>query len=206
MKIMFIFLISFFAMQGAEQNVAQIASLSFSQEESACYAWVEAAKKAAHFSYTSLSVEDQKVFQTCVKYTDEPEKLQTACTHFAKRLYESAEKVGFERPYNVPFVAETLLKMKRMLESGNIIPIDRTTARMYVFSQLLSPEERKTVLKENYLKNSQATHAAMLKAGWLLAEELVKLKLIENTDSGKESAALEYYAAKMEEIKKDYGQ
>lgn len=75
---------------------------------------------------------------------------------------------------------------------------------MFVFSQLLTAQERKTVLPDQYLKNPQATLAAMIKCGYLQAQELARLAVIPNEKEAKENVAQEFVIKKMAELKEAY--
>lgn len=169
--------------------------------EENCFNWLDNAIGLKEVAYNALSEEDRKAWI----FAEDTASLTAVVPTYIKEIYKAAEKAGIEVPYNETTLVKTVMHVKKLMRNKEIIkPVDRITARMYVFSSLLTPEEQASVYENNYKANPAAASAAMLKNGKLLAEELAKLGIIENTPQAKEQEAQLFHAKKMEAFKQTY--
>lgn len=162
--------------------------------EQACYAWFTELQKTLPSAFQALSAEDRKTFETQVKFQDNPEAVTQSRHNFAEAFFANAQQAGKELPYDKDMLKNTFIKMTKMMHSQAIQkPINLLTARMYVFSSLLSAEEKITYSQENYCKNPEATKAVVFKWSALVCDELIKLNLLENSAKAKEEKEQELY-------------
>lgn len=173
--------------------------------EQSCFNWFEENKNSLKSVYLGLSQEDQKIMQNKILYKDNPQAVKRVVFNYAKNFCLQALEANIKLEFDEETIGKTLLKMKIALQNKTISkPTNLITARMYVFSQLLTPEEKSTVLRDNYLTNPDATKAAMKKCATLLAIEVAKLGLIEDTDEAKKEFANQFLYKKMIELEHTY--
>ena len=197
-------------------NLPQYVS-SMSSEETACFlSFKEHKKNIPGFSYKNLAPEDQEVLVKNVLYRNSPALVRSAIKNYAAAFCEDIKKTPNNFHYDADMLGATLLKIKigmqneadmlrSAMQNKDITkPTDFATARMYVFTQLLTPEEKASVLCDNYLRNPELAHQAMIRCGILLAQELAKLNLIEDTAEAKATRAREFTEMKIAELEKTY--
>lgn len=141
-----------------------------------------------------------------MRYVDNPQAVEQATRSYVLMLREIAAEKGIKLSYNFDIMYQAALKVKINLQSKQAQkPTDGLSARTYVFRQRLTPEEQATVLKKNYLVCPEAAHRAMAQAGKFLAEELVMLNLIENTEEARAACAANFLQEKLKSFKDHYG-
>ena len=186
-------------------NLPQYVS-SMTSEETDCFLSFEKHKKSIpNFSYKKLAPEDQEVLVKNVLYRNSPALVINALKNYAAAFCEDIKEVPNDFHYDADMLGATLLKMKIAMQNNEITkPTDLVTARMYVFTQLLTQEEKASVLRANYLRNPDLAHQAMTRCGTLLAEELAKLNLIEDSEQARAQTAQEFTEKKLKELQEAY--
>ncbi len=163
-------------------------------QEADCLTWFEATKTSIKWGIRFLPEEDQNVFKHGTTYRNNMDAITKLLEKFVSGFCQKATAMNVPLKYDEPIIASTLIKIKEFV-----------AARMFVFNELLTKEERLTIQPEHYIKNPQAAYNAMLKAGKLLAEEHAALKLIPDTTEAKEKAAQEFTQNKMIELEVVHG-
>ncbi len=190
------------AMNSTEKNI------SFDElttAEKNCYDWFAQQKKEFSSSYQKLSPEDIDVFNKQLRYTDHPEAVTRSRNNLVEIFYSQLEEVHVKPEYDKDMLKCTVLKMTKAMHNKSIeTPTDLLSARMYVFSKMLTAQEQLTWSQENYLKNPQEAQKVVLKWSNLVAQEIAKLKLIENTEMAKNKKSQELYEEKIALLKKTY--
>ena len=174
-------------------------------EETECFTFFD--KNAAYhaLAYKALSEQDKTIIHSGMSYSDHMQEVKNALDNYATEFCTALEKAHITPAYDAQFISATLLKMKIAMQNKKIEkPTDHLSARMYVFSQLLTPQEKAFFHKDTYLQDKSTAHQVVRKCGLLLADELVKIKLIEDTPDAKELAAQEYTAQKIADLEKYY--
>lgn len=164
------------------------------QQEVEYHEWFAKTKTEFNWGFKNLSQEDKDIFKQGTNYNKDPKAISRVMRNFVNGFYKHAADNNIQVKYNAETINPILIKMQ-----------DYIAARMYVFSQLLTAQERLTIQQNNYLKNPQAALTVMTKSGKLLAEELARLNLIPNTVEDKNKAAQEFTQNKMAELKAAYG-
>jgi len=171
------------------QSSFAIVEISLSPEELQAKKWFEQTKTALDWSYKNLPQEDQDIFKQGLHYSDNPEALTQVMQHFVAGFYKRATDLNVPLPYDQSTTTSMLVKRK-----------SEVAARIFVFSQLLTPQERATIARDNYTKNKEAALVTMTKLSHLLAQEFARVDLIENTDEAKKQAAHQFTQNKMAEL------
>lgn len=202
LKLFWLFLVASHIVQPHIQAAqAHVQQSLLSPEEVACFQWFEKTKGSINHGLKDLSPEDQEVFSKKTRYSDAPEVVIRATSNFAASFCKAATASNISLMYDAPTLASTLLKMKIAVQNKTIAQAtDRTSARIYVFTQLLTADEQATVSVDNYKKNPEAAHQAMVKHGELLAAELAKLGLIEDTEQAKKQEAEQFTKDKIADL------
>ena len=119
---------------------------------------------------------------------------------YSENIILQLNQAGVEEKYDQKFLSEVLFKVKYFIQNGDMSasPVDLLTARLYVFSQLLTEDERSSMKRENYLKDPDSTHRAVRKFSTLLADELEKLSLLD--EKSKKEISKHWYNKKINEI------
>jgi len=174
-------------------------------KETACFNWFDKHTTLKATAYKSLSKEESDIMSKGVRYTERPDEVTNAVQQYAKNFCDAIQKENINPEYDSQLLSATLLKMKIAMQN-NIVekPTDYTSARMYVYSKLLTPEEQNAYKQEGYLKGPEYAHTVVNKFGGLLADELVKIGIIKDTEEEKAKAAQEYITKKTEELKTFY--
>ena len=173
-------------------------------EETKCFIWFEA-NPLTMTAYKSLAENEKNILSKGTLYREHPEAVKNAMFNLAKNLKRKIQQENDPLRYDAEFLGNTLLKIKIALQNKKVEkPIDLTTARLYVFSKLLTPEEKATILKENYIKNPEATRIAMTKYADLVMQELVTLGLV--TPQDRSIAAAAFLQKKMNELQEIFAQ
>ena len=189
-------------------SISCFAMDSLTTEESNCWMWSEQPhlKKVKTAAYKDLCDEHKHTLQK-YKYSEHPQEVTQAMYHYAVNFYEAAQELGIKIPYEKEFIITALLKIKIAVQNQvSRKPTDRLSANIYVFSQLLTQEERDTYKKESYVANPDATHAVVKKFATLLANELAKLGIIPDTEEAKLQEAHDYIAKKTLEFAQVYAE
>ncbi len=164
------------------------------QEEGDCLKWFEITKTSISWGLKDLSEEDKNVFNQDGSYVNNMETVTELLGRFVAGFCQKARALNVPLKYNEEMIAHTLIKIREYV-----------AARMFVFSQCLTKEERLTIRQEQYIKNPQAAYDAMLKYGKCLAGEHVRLNLIPDTFEAREKTAQEFTQNKMTELELAYG-
>lgn len=173
--------------------------------EKSCYEWFVKQEKTLPSYYNSLSPEDKEIFSKQVRYADNPDAVTRSRNNYVAAFYAQAKAAQIKLEYEEPVLQSALLKMTQAMHGKTIKkPTDELSARMYVFSQLLTPQEQLAWTKENYLKNTQEAESLAAKWAQLVSDELVKLNLIGGTSEAKTQKAQELYVEKTERFRKTY--
>jgi len=198
---------------GAYMGVAHIhgsqvhskVNTTLSPEETAVFQWFDKHTPLVGSVHKELPVEDQEFFNKKIPYKENPEAFTRATLNFATTFYKLATEKGLAAPFTPEALGSMFLKIRIAMQNKEIEkPTDLLTARLYVWSKLMTPQEKESVYRDNYLKNPEAAHAVAAKNGRLLAEELAKLNIIENTDAAKAQYAEEFTKKKIEDFKREY--
>jgi hypothetical protein len=198
LKIIACFL-SAFLYTAQSESATTFAKPYFSDEEVNAFRWFERIKIESKFRCSSLSLQDQAVLLNNVGL--EESKIRQAYLNLTNAILERAP----EKKYDSTFIVAIMDKLSN-LPTHNFKPTDILSARWYVFKVLLSPEERTSILKDNYLNNPGAAYTMLAKAGRLFAQELAHLKLIEDTAEEKEKVAHEYTQERISILKHEFEQ
>lgn len=176
---------------------------SFSSEENEYYEWFEEQKERYTPNvWLDLSTKAKKAL-----HGDSTEdELKEGAEEFVGFVFTKLNRHAVTVPYEQDSIVSTLCKMRIAMRSKDVIikPTGKTTARMYAFTHLLTPEEKATVQEENFLKYPEAADDAMKHYGQLLTNELVKLGLVEDTIEARESSAQYWHKKKMAELSSSY--
>lgn len=180
---------------------AHMFAMQLTPNEQACFeSFYENFDSQMH-AYHALTEDEQAIF--CSKSTS----LQEAALHkYATEFYHATCQTNKPFEYCTPFLHKTLLKMRDIMDHHDITkPTNYITAYMYVFSELLQPNERSAFLKDIYVYNKLYSLSIFHKCGILLAQELIKINLISDTEIDKQQAAYEYYLKTTTAFKDRYG-
>jgi aminoglycoside phosphotransferase len=189
------------------------------EQEKKYFAWFEQTQTLLPSVFQELSAEDKAVFSQRLKFGEHPEEVTRSRTNYVRIFYKALSSVQFpnetyqfelKEMYQPPCDEATLtavvLKVTKQLHSPTAQKAtDLLSARLYVYKDLLTEQERDTWLPFNYLANPQAAEQVATRFGTLLVEELAKLSLVENTDEAKREKAAELSASKIAELKKALG-
>jgi len=191
------------------------------EQEKKYFAWFEKTQKNLPSVFQALSAEDRAVFSQQLKFGEHPAEVTRSRTSYVHILYGSALKMlptfpnetyyfelkeMYQPPCDEATLTAVVLKVTKKLHSPTAQkPTDLLSARLYAYKTLLTQQERDSWLPFNYLKNQQAAQATATRFGSLVAEELAKLGLVENTDEAKQKKAAELSASKIADLKKAYG-
>ena len=197
------------AMDSQESKGQELAKDTSSHEltatEKSCYEWYVEQQKQLSSPYQKLSPEDIAVFNNRVSYSDNPEAVTRSRNNYAEAFYALAHAANIKMEYDKETLKLAFLKMTKAMHTKSIEkPTDVLSARMYVFSKLLTSQEQSAWTQPNYLQNPQETQKVVLKWSDRVSKELAKLKLIEDTEMAKAQKSQELYAEKLALFKKSY--
>ena len=173
--------------------------------EKSCYEWYVEQQKKLSSPYQKLSSEDIAVFNNRINYTDNPEAVTRSRNNFVEVFYTLVHDANIKIEYDKETLQRTFLKMTKAMHTKSIEkPTDVLSARMYVFSQKLTEQEKSMWTQINYLKNPQEAEKVVLKWSDLVSKELAKLKLIVDTKEARELKSQELFDEKLAFFKKSY--
>jgi hypothetical protein len=185
------------AMDGDSQELTPL--------EKGYFEWFEQTSKQVPSVFQSLSAEDKTVFNQRLKFGEHPEEVTRSRTNYVRALYAYALQDGKPIACDEATLTTVVLKVTRKLHAQVLAkPTDLLSARIYVYNQLLTQQERATWTEANYVENPQAAHRVVVRFSNLLVEELARLGLVESTDEAKKQKAKELYHSKVAELKKAY--
>ena len=173
--------------------------------EKSCYDWFVEQQKQLPGFYDKLCPEDRDIINKQVKYSDNPEGVTRCRYNYVDAFYCVAQAAEVELKHDKETLKSALLKITKSMHSNAIKkPTDELSARMHVFSSLLSKEEQATYTEDNYRKNPKAAEEVAHKWSSLVVNELVKLHKLEDAQGAKEQKAHQLYQDQLEKFKKHY--
>jgi len=166
---------------------------TLSEKEREGLQWLGQAKTNINWGYKNLSKEDKAVFEQGERYIEDEKALTRVMQNFVAGFCAHAASKNFPVKYDAELLSSAMVKMKKY-----------SAVRMFVFSQRLTPQEKATVLPDNYAKSPEEAQKAMTKCGKLLAQELARIKVIPDEAQAQEQVAQEFTQKKMAELKEAY--
>jgi hypothetical protein len=174
-------------------------------DEKACFNWYEALAKEDPTYFSELPAEDQAVLMKHVKFQDDPDAVRRSRASIARVFLAHIGKKGIKPTCNETQLTSTLIKVSKKLHVPTTQkPTDLLTARTYVWSTLMTQEEKLTWCKEGYLSNPIAAETTIANWSKLLTNELVTLKLVEDTQEARAAKAKELADEKKAFLRKTY--
>jgi len=187
----------------SEQSASLSDELSSADKE--CFAWFESTAKALPSTMQALSAQDKEVYQKGLKITDHPEEVIRSRNNYVDIFFAQAAKANIPPKYDAQTLKPVMLKVVKALHTKSVEkPTDLLTARTYVYTRLLTPEEQATWKEAAYLAHPEEAHQVAKKFSTLVVQELAKLKPLEYTDEVKRAKIDELYAEKVDRLKKTY--
>ena len=190
-------------------NIVHTSAMEQTEEltphEKSCYDWFVEQQKQLPGFYDKLCPEDRDIINKQVKYSDNPEGVTRCRYNYVDAFYCVAQTAEVEFKHDKETLKSALLKITKSMHSNAIKkPTDELSARMHVFSSMLTKEEQATYTEDNYRKNPKAAEEVAHKWSSLVVDELVKLNRLENTQKAKEQKAKLLYEDQIERFKKHY--
>lgn len=156
-------------------------------QEKKCFDWTEKFSSEQSKAYTML---DSKNAQNLHQSTNQDEVL-IALNAFVEKFYIVLEDKKIKLVYNKSFIKDVFRKVKlEFRNNSNIQPLDQATAKVFVFSKKLTPEEQKCFFREGYFLDKNKTESAVARWANLLTLEYVKLGLVANQNAEKKRVEL----------------
>ncbi len=175
------------------------------EKERNCFQLFDSQKDLKIAAFNQLSPEDYDTITKNVQHSQHPEQVEKAIKNVAINFCALTKEENKPFPYSCDELEKSLLTMKIVMQKKEVQkPTDLVSARMYVFSQLLTQEEQASVLKENFQKNPDKTREVMVRYASLLADEVVKLNIIENNNEARQNFMNEIITKKMNEMTEFY--
>lgn len=180
--------------------------LTLTDEENKCFEWFNATTKQMPSTIQQLCQEDKEVYEKRLKYADDPDAVTRSRNNYADKFLEQVKDNNLPLPYTPRIVKRTILKVVQGLHRGSIKPTDVLTARQHVYADLLTEQDKNTWTPTNYQKNPDQAHAVAQKFADLLAEQLISLKLVADTDEARKAKTEEIYQEKLARFKITYAE
>lgn len=170
----------------------------FTSEESACVLWFEQEGKVKVAAMNKLSQEEQHHLGNSTTPKDKEQALQQLAQHFCNTIESEKKTVK----YQAPFLAAALIKSSnvRVIIGPLPEPTDELTTRIFLWRYSLGQGERSTATMSVYRTEPEKTKATLEKFGALLADQLIKLNLLENTLQARQEKINQYIAQRMAEF------
>lgn len=189
------FALTFFIVS-ASFAMEQRSELVLSAEEKACFEWFQDSEQ-----YTTAACVKFSPDQTRALREGNAEELARVHSVCMELIWQEFIEHNIELPYSKEFVSQTLLKKRKIVLKRKMTePTDEMSARVYTFFIELTPRERASVKKNNYLQYPFMADVAMKKYGSLLAKQLARLGLIESNPEAIAAKANYWHARKMQEL------
>lgn len=194
------------AAPAAPQTIDDLAPLS--AEEKAIFEWFEPLAKEDPSYFNELPAQDQDVFKQRIKYQDNPELIRRSRASTARAFLAQAARKKIEVKCDEKTLTLVMVKMAKELhapKSGTVAkPTDLLSARTYVWSQLMTEDQRSAWCKEMYDSNPRHVEAVTIEWSMILAKQLAEINLIEKTESAIAIKAQELFDEKWALLQKMY--
>lgn len=194
------------AAPAAPQTTDDLAPLT--AEEKNLFNWFEglAIKDPSYFN--GLPTQDQEVLKQKIKYPDNPELVRRSRASMARSFLAQASKKNIELKCDEKALTLILVKVAKELHApkseATAQPTDLLSARTYVWSQLMTEEQRSAWCKEMYDANPQKVETVTSEWSLILAKKLAEIGLIEKTEAAIALKAQELFNEKWALLQKMY--
>lgn len=194
------------AAPAAPQTTDDLAPLT--AEEKALFDWFEPLAKEDPTYFNELPAEDQDVFKKRIKYQDNPELIKRSRASTARAFLAQAARKKIEVKCDEKTLTLVMVKMAKQLHApksdATAKPTDLLSARTYVWSQLMTEEQRATWSKEAYDANPRQVEKVTIEWSMILAKQLAEINLIEQTEAAIALKAQELFNEKWALLQKMY--
>jgi hypothetical protein len=177
-------------------------------DDTNCFEWFEELAQEDPSYFNQLPPEDQEVFNKRLKLQDHPDQVRRSRSSAAHAFLIQEKAKGTDLKYDKDTLTNVLIKVAKKLHAPKSDTVKEPTnildARTYVWSQLMTDEQRAAWNKDIYNADPRRVERVTIQWSMLLAKKLAEIGLIENTEVSVAIKSQKLFDSKWKLLKKMY--